>query len=253
MPLFAVETLEPEMLADLGGFTRRMQWFLDNVPAVAPYWIRVKVRPADRGACWRSSNRTRLLSVLRYMLDESEFLSPHGVRALSRYHRDHPFVFRFNGTEYRVDYEPGESVTGTFGGNSNWRGPVWFPMNFLLIEALQKYHYYYGDELTGRVSHGFRKPDDFVGGRGDAFAPPDTDLPALRRRLVARSTDPIRSSSPIRTGATSFCFTNISMAIPAPASAPATRPVGRASWQNSWSRAGSAGSRQQAEVRVQPS
>ncbi len=148
VPLFAVETLEPEMLTELGGFTRRMQWFLDNVPAVAPYVDSSRSSPSGPRRMLALANRTRLLSVLRYMLDESEFLSPHGIRALSRYHRDHPFVFRFNGTEYRVDYEPGESVTGTFGGNSNWRGPVWFPMNFLLIEALQKYHYYYGDALT---------------------------------------------------------------------------------------------------------
>jgi hypothetical protein len=86
-----------------------------------------------------------LKRVLRYMLDENEFLSPYGIRALSRYHADHPYKLAVNGTEYRVDYEPAESSTGLFGGNSNWRGPIWFPVNFLLIESLQKFHYFLGD------------------------------------------------------------------------------------------------------------
>src|SRR3989449_9345474 len=92
-------------------------------------------------------NRRQCVSVLRYMLDENEFLSPHGIRALSKHHREHPYVLHVNGHENRVDYEPAESTTGLFGGNSNWRGPVWFPMNFLLIESLQKFHHYFGDCL----------------------------------------------------------------------------------------------------------
>jgi len=91
-------------------------------------------------------NRERLRQVLRYMLDEGEFLSPHGVRALSRFHHEHPYVLQVNGMEHRVDYEPAESTTGLFGGNSNWRGPVWFPVNYLIIESLQKFHYYLGDD-----------------------------------------------------------------------------------------------------------
>jgi hypothetical protein len=90
-------------------------------------------------------NRDRLQQVLRYMLDEQEFLSPYGIRALSRIHHDHPYILPVNGSEYRVTYEPAESSTGLFGGNSNWRGPVWFPVNYLLIESLQKFHYYLGD------------------------------------------------------------------------------------------------------------
>jgi hypothetical protein len=93
-------------------------------------------------------NRERLLRVLTYMLDEKEFLSPYGIRSLSRFHLDHPYRLCMMGNEYRVGYEPAESRTGTFGGNSNWRGPIWFPMNFLIIEALQRFHYYYGDELV---------------------------------------------------------------------------------------------------------
>jgi len=94
--------------------------------------------------------------VLRYMLDENEFLSPHGIRALSKHHREHPYVLHVNGHENRVDYEPAESTTGLFGGNSNWRGPVWFPMNFLLIESLQKFHHYFGDCLKVELPTGSR-------------------------------------------------------------------------------------------------
>ena len=91
--------------------------------------------------------RSRLESVLKYMLDENEFLSPHGIRALSRFHKDCPYVLEVNGMEHRVDYEPAESSSGLFGGNSNWRGPIWFPVNYLLIESLQRFYHYYGDDL----------------------------------------------------------------------------------------------------------
>ena len=87
----------------------------------------------------------RLGRILRVMLDEAEFLSDHGIRSLSKYHREHPFVVHIKDTEFRVDYEPAESSSGLFGGNSNWRGPIWFPTNFLLIEALQNFHFFYGD------------------------------------------------------------------------------------------------------------
>jgi hypothetical protein len=90
----------------------------------------------------------RLRRVLKFMLDEDEFLSPHGIRALSRCHHDHPYKLRVDGMEYSVDYEPAESSTGLFGGNSNWRGPVWFPVNYLIIEALQKFHHYLGPDFT---------------------------------------------------------------------------------------------------------
>jgi len=90
----------------------------------------------------------RLQRVLRYMLDEREFLSPHGIRALSRYHAERPYVLHVNGMEHRVDYEPAESSTRLFGGNSNWRGPIWFPMNFLLVESLQRFDYFFGEDLS---------------------------------------------------------------------------------------------------------
>jgi hypothetical protein len=93
------------------------------------------------------ANRTRLRRILRYMLDENEFLSAFGVRALSRHHLDHPYVLQVGSAEYRVAYEPAESSTALFGGNSNWRGPIWFPVNYLLVESLQKYHHFFGDSL----------------------------------------------------------------------------------------------------------
>jgi hypothetical protein len=92
-------------------------------------------------------SRERLKKVLRYMLDQNEFLSPHGVRSLSKVHQDHPYILHADGNEYRIGYEPAESRSGTFGGNSNWRGPIWFPSNFLIIESLQRFHYHFGDEF----------------------------------------------------------------------------------------------------------
>ncbi|MFN0120872.1 MAG: MGH1-like glycoside hydrolase domain-containing protein [Blastocatellia bacterium] len=140
-PLFAVETLEPETLDKLPGFRRRMQWFIDNRPELSDH-IEIQTLPDGQTRYFLSLvSRDRLPRVLRYLLDEEEFLGPHGIRAVSRHHRDNPYVLPVNGTEHRVDYEPAESSTGLFGGNSNWRGPVWFPVNYLLVESLQKFHY----------------------------------------------------------------------------------------------------------------
>ncbi|HLW79344.1 MAG TPA: glucosidase, partial [Terriglobia bacterium] len=146
IPLFAVTILEAERTKPFAGFNRRMQWFLDNNPD-APHHIETSQTPAGERRLLSIVNRGQLQRVLRYMLDPEEFLSPYGVRALSRYHRDHPYSLRLDDAEHRVDYEPAESTTGLFGGNSNWRGPVWFPVNFLLIEALQKFDYYYKSDL----------------------------------------------------------------------------------------------------------
>jgi hypothetical protein len=147
IPLFAVETLEPEIVDRLPGFKHRMQWFIDN-HADVPEHIETTERSA-RGVRRLLSlvSRKQLKRVLARMLDETEFLSPYGVRALSRYHLDHPYEVVVNGQVNRVQYEPAESNNALFGGNSNWRGPIWFPVNYLLIESLQKFHHYYGEDF----------------------------------------------------------------------------------------------------------
>ena len=147
IPLFAVETLEPELLARVPDFNRRLKWFLKYRPDLAglvSHW-------EDPG---RGSRRLlsllrghRMKCLLRRALDPAEFLSDFGIRSLSRYHLEHPFVLNCNGRTLTAQYEPGEPRTSMFGGNSNWRGPVWFPINYLLIESLQKFHHYYGDDF----------------------------------------------------------------------------------------------------------
>ncbi|HZZ41797.1 MAG TPA: hypothetical protein VFE58_02580 [Tepidisphaeraceae bacterium] len=147
IPLFAVEVLSPELLAQVPEFAERLEWFLELRPDLAGLVSR-----------WfeEGKGNTRLLSLLRghrmkrllkRMLDESEFLSPFGIRALSASHRDHPYLFSCDGMTCTVGYEPGESQSGLFGGNSNWRGPIWMPVNFLLIDSLRSFHSYYGDDF----------------------------------------------------------------------------------------------------------
>jgi mannosylglycerate hydrolase MGH1-like protein len=131
----------------LPGFTRRTRWFMENNPEFREH-VAIKALPEGGNRLLLSIvTSEQLPRVLRYMLDEDEFLSPHGIRSLSRHHEHHPFVLAVNGVDHRVDYEPAESTIGLFGGNSNWRGPVWFPVNYLLVESLQKYHHFFGDDL----------------------------------------------------------------------------------------------------------
>jgi hypothetical protein len=147
IPLFAVETLEPEIVDRLPGFKRRMQWFIDNHEDVPEHIEMTQRSPRGVRRLLALANRKQLKRMLKRMLDEAEFFSPHGIRALSRYHLDHPYEVQVDGHVSRVDYEPAESSSGLFGGNSNWRGPVWFPLNYLLIESLQKFHHYYGEDF----------------------------------------------------------------------------------------------------------
>jgi hypothetical protein len=147
IPLFAVETLDSEQLKRLPGFKRRLDWFVDNRPDLTTNVACMRTHGMEERRLLSIANPDQLRKILRYMLDESEFLSQHGIRALSRFHLEHPYMLHVNGMEHRVDYEPGESSTGLFGGNSNWRGPIWFPVNFLLIESLQKFHHYLGDSF----------------------------------------------------------------------------------------------------------
>jgi hypothetical protein len=145
LPLIAVEVLEDEVIDRLPAFKKRMRWFLENRKDLAS---QVSFGTSHHGhALLAVPSRERLERVLHYLLDEREFLSPYGLRSVSRVHEQAPYSFIHDGRDFRVDYVPGEGNTGLFGGNSNWRGPVWFPVNYLLIEALQRYHHFYGDDL----------------------------------------------------------------------------------------------------------
>ena len=143
--MFAAETLEPELLNRLPAFKRRLEWFIDHRPDLTDKLACMRTPGRGERRLLSITNQEQLRRILGYMLDEREFLSPYGIRALSRFHHDHPYTLRVNGTEHRVGYEPGESSSWLFGGNSNWRGPIWFAVNFLLIESLQKFHHYFGD------------------------------------------------------------------------------------------------------------
>jgi len=148
IPLFAVETLEPDVLDKLPGFKRRLEWFIDNRPDLIANAACMRTRGTEERRLLSIVTRERLRRVLQVMLDENEFLSPYGIRALSRAHRNRPYTLEVSGQRHQVSYEPGESTTGLFGGNSNWRGPIWFPVNFLLVESLQRFHHYLGDAFT---------------------------------------------------------------------------------------------------------
>jgi hypothetical protein len=148
LPLIAVEILEEDVIDKLPGFSKRLKWFLENRKDLAQHISYMETgRVGHRHRLLAIPSRDRLERVLRYMLDENEFLSPYGLRALSRIHKDQPYVFQLGGEQHRVDYDPAEGTSGLFGGNSNWRGPIWFPVNFLLVEALERYHHFYGDTL----------------------------------------------------------------------------------------------------------
>ncbi|MBD2774283.1 MGH1-like glycoside hydrolase domain-containing protein [Iningainema tapete] len=147
VPLFAVGTLEPETLEKLPSFRRRTDWFIKNRPDLTSGIACMQ----SLGECDRRllaiTNSDKLRRLLQTMLDEAEFLSPYGIRSVSKVHAQQPYVLRVNDQEYQVDYEPAESTIGLFGGNSNWRGPIWFPMNYLIIESLQRFHHYMGDSF----------------------------------------------------------------------------------------------------------
>ncbi len=147
IPLFAVETLEPELLAKVPEFTQRLEWFLNYRPDLASLVSHWNEKGRGQRRLLSLLRGHRMKRLLKRMLDETEFLSPYGVRALSRVHAEQPYTFRVDGMDLSVRYQPAESDSGLFGGNSNWRGPIWFPVNYLLIESLQKFHHYYGDEF----------------------------------------------------------------------------------------------------------
>jgi len=148
IPLLAVEVLDQKMLEHAPDFRRRLVWLLEHRPDLCRLVSRWEVPDVGRRGLFSLLRGHRMKCLLRRMLDESEFLSDYGVRAMSRYHREHPYEFDCGTRRFTVEYEPGESHSGMFGGNSNWRGPIWFPLNFLIIESLQKFHHYYGDDFT---------------------------------------------------------------------------------------------------------
>ena len=151
IPLLAVEVLEEEAIDRLPGFKKRMSWFLEHRQDLGRHIAYMEEDGSEEAHGHRLlaiPSRERLQRVLRYLLDEREFLSPYGIRSLSRIHLERPYVLTIGGEEHRVEYTPGESTTGLFGGNSNWRGPIWFPVNYLLIETLERYHHFYGGRFT---------------------------------------------------------------------------------------------------------
>ncbi len=147
IPLFAVEVLDPALLEQLPEFNARLQWYLANRPDLAKLVSRWQQHGSGERSLLSLLRGHRMKAILRRMLDETEFLSDYGVRALSKIHEHEPYRLQTDGVAHEVRYWPAESESGLFGGNSNWRGPIWLPMNFLLIESLQKFHHYYGDEF----------------------------------------------------------------------------------------------------------
>jgi hypothetical protein len=146
IPLFAVETMESRLLDQFPGFKRRVEWFVANRRDLTRNVASMVVPGRGERRLLSIASPAQLGRILKSMLDENEFLSPFGIRSISRFHKDHPYILAVDGENHRVDYEPGESHTGLFGGNSNWRGPVWYPLNYLLIESLQKFYHYLGDD-----------------------------------------------------------------------------------------------------------
>ena len=155
IPLLGVNVLEPKTIESLPGFKRRLEWFIKNRPDLRKNVACMETEGMEArrllALCYatkRSDGQdNKLQRLLSYMFDEAEFLSPYGIRSVSKYHQDNSFVMHVNGNKYQVDYEPAESTSGMFGGNSNWRGPIWFPINYLLLEALQNFHEYLGDDF----------------------------------------------------------------------------------------------------------
>ena len=146
--LFAVTVLDPEVLSRLPSFRRRLEWFVENKPEYADHCAHMTVPGQGDRLMLSVVDRGRLARILSYCLDPDELLSPHGLRSVSKRYGAQPFSMSVGGVDATIDYEPAESTNFLFGGNSNWRGPVWFPLNYLLIESLDRYHSYFGDSCT---------------------------------------------------------------------------------------------------------
>ena len=227
LPLCAVTVFEGELLAEASRrCAQRFRRFLEARPELTAF-IHDPSKPGHAGRRLAAVlNETKLRRVLATMLDENEFLSPYGIRALSRYHAEHPYVFRVGDQEYRVSYLPAESDTGMFGGNSNWRGPIWMPVNALIIRALLQYYTYYGNEFTVECPTGSGRQMTLYQVAEEIARRLAQHLPAGRARPAAGVRRDTRSSRRTRTGATASCSTSTSTATTGPASARATRPDG---------------------------
>jgi hypothetical protein len=147
IPLYATQTLEPDLLERMPSFKRRLDWFIAHRPDLTQNMACMRSKGQAERRLLSIATRDQLERILKVMLDENEFFSDYGIRALSRRHKDQPYSLCLQDAEHSVHYEPGESSTGLFGGNSNWRGPIWMPVNYLLIQALRRFHQYYGADL----------------------------------------------------------------------------------------------------------
>jgi hypothetical protein len=151
IPLFAVEVLEEEVFTNNPDFSHRLLWFLKNRPDLANLISRWQEKGRGERHLLSLLRGHRMKALLKRMLDPNEFLSEYGIRAMSKIYEKNPFVFHSDGIDFTVKYTPGEAETFLFGGNSNWRGPIWFPVNYLIIESLQRFHHYYGADF--KVEH----------------------------------------------------------------------------------------------------
>jgi hypothetical protein len=186
IPLYAATTLGRATMQALPEFTRRFEWFLQHKPQFANVVGHMSRIGENEGRLLSIIDPDRLRRLLAVLLDEKEFLSPHGIRSLSRRHATEPYELDVGGRSYRLDYEPAESHTALFGGNSNWRGPVWFPVNYLVIEALRTFHRYLGDAWTIKHPVG--------SGRQLTLAQVADDL---ARRLVSLFLDDAQARRPV--------------------------------------------------------
>ena len=224
------------MLAKLDDFRARMAWYTHNKPEVQSVVEHCHVRGHRDRQLLSIVHPDKLRRMLAYVLDESEFLSPHGLRSVSRFHAQHPFVLGLpDGREARVDYEPAESRTGLFGGNSNWRGPVWFPVNHLVVQGLRRFHAYLGDDFrwSSRPARDASSTSARSPTRSARGSSPSSATPSGRRPVFG---EPRARSSATPRGTTCCPSTSTSTATTARASGPPTRPAGRAWWRTCWRR-----------------
>ena len=203
-----MEILEEERLEKFKGFRNRMEWFLKYRQDLASL-ITIDNKLGHNHRLLAVPTRERLCRILAYLLDENEFLSPFGIRSLSKIHAAKPYIFRADGREYRVDYVPGEGNTHLFGGNSNWRGPVWFPINYLIVEALERYYHFYGDDLKVECPTGSGNLHESAASGKRNCPPHGQSLSAGMIKAADHATVKIPGTPLIRTGRNWSCSMNI--------------------------------------------